>query len=253
MMRLKSLLSLTVLTIALPLEFTLSPIARSHPDNFWVISQAFRSPNRGAPPGGAGGGSRGSQCGAETVYMPLVPKDEIGLTVEANPTVLVYVPEAKTRQIVLTLFSRNGTTETQVGESVTFKTSGNSGIISVNLPATPDNGLKVDKLYRWEMEIECNPDEPSANLTIGGWVQRVPKTGDLANLNTNSTPTDYANNGIWYDAVASAAKFRNEQPDNPKIMADWEKLLSSVGLADVAKANIIECCTVEEDSTTSSR
>lgn len=253
----KSLLSLTTISLTLPLGFAFSP-ALSNPaqeiGNSWLISQAFRSTGRGIPPGAAGGGTRGSLCGGTKPYVPLVPKGEVGLTLAAYPKLFVYVPEGTARQIKLRLFSRDGEDETEVGE-INFQTSGQPGIVNIGFPVSQANnkfGLKIDQLYRWEAEIVCeSDDDPSGNLTIEGWVQRVSPSGAFANLGTNNTPADYANKGIWYEALAGAAKLYKDKPNDPKVKADWEKLLSSVGLNEVATGRVIDCCTVQSSNTSS--
>jgi Domain of Unknown Function (DUF928) len=254
MIRKKSLCQIAAVSVALPLGLIISSgffnTARSNPlTNTWEISQAFQSPNRGAPPGGAGGGTRGNSCLGNKKFVPLVPTGQIGLTLQEHPTFLVYVPEVPQQEVTLTLLSRDGEKETPLGEPVTFTTPRKGGIISINLPPTEANRLKVDQLYRWEIQIICNPDDPSGNMIVQGWVQRVDKKGSFANLGSNSTPADYAKTGVWYEALAGAAKRRQDEKNSPAAIADWEKLLSSVGLNEVAKAPLVDCCKVENNPT----
>lgn len=255
----KTLLGLTTVSVAL-LGLTNSLIARSNPNqkiaNAWEISQAFQSPNRGIPPGTRGGGTRGSSScvNSSKPYMALVPKNEIGLTLQEYPKFFVYVPEAQAREIKLTLIKRDGEEEEEIG-TMNFTTSGKIGIVSVTFPSSKQNssggnqfGLALNQLYRWKMEIECDPDDPSGNQTIDGWVERVSPTGALANLGKNSTPADYAKNGIWYEALAGAAQLYNNKPNDPKVKADWETLLNSVGFSNVAKEPLINCCTIQSNT-----
>jgi Domain of Unknown Function (DUF928) len=253
MVRKKSLFQMIAVSAALPVGLIISAgffhTARSNPlTNSWEISQAFQSPNRGTPPGGAGGATRGNSCLGNKKVVPLVPSNQIGLTLQENPTYLVYVPENLENQVTLTLLSRQGEKENIVGEPVSFTAPSKGGIISISLPATEANKLKVDQLYRWEIQITCDPDDPSGNLIVQGWVQRVDKKGAFANLGNNSTPADYAKTGVWYEALAGAAKRRQDERNNPAAIADWEKLLNSVGLNEVAKAPLVDCCKVENNT-----
>jgi Domain of Unknown Function (DUF928) len=254
----KSWLGFATVSVALPLGFAVSPMALSNTltkesaHSSWEISQAFQSPNRNAPPGAAGGGTRGGACLLEdgkqqAAFVPLIPKGQVGLTLSEYPTFLIYVPEGPKREVSLMLLHRDGEREREVA-SVIFTSPGQPGIISVSLPKTPENKLKVDQLYRWEMEVVCDPSDPSGNMSVDGWIQLVPRNGVLANLGVNSTPADYAKNGIWYEAVASAAKLRRDKPNDPKVRTDWERLLNSVGLNTVVTASFVDCCTVEQNN-----
>ena len=256
----KRLLGLTTVSLALPLGLILSPIAQSNPTqklgNAWEISQAFQSPNNRIPPGTRGGGTRGSNSCANSSkpYMALVPQNQIGLTLEEYPKFFVYVPETESREIKLTLMKWDGQEEEEIGR-VTFTTSGKPGIVSVSFPQSQQNssggkkfGLEVNQLYRWEIEIGCDPDDPSGNQTVAGWVERVSPTGPLANLRKNSTPADYAKNGIWYEALAGAAQLYKDKPNDPKVKADWETLLNSVGFSNIAKETVIDCCRIQSNT-----
>jgi len=80
----KLLLPLASIGLVLPLGWAIEPsfstIAKSNSleqqiPNTWEISQAFKSPNRGAPPAAGGGGTRGtcSQDPEDAYYVPLSP------------------------------------------------------------------------------------------------------------------------------------------------------------------------------------
>ena len=256
----KTLLGLTTVSVALPLGLTLSPIALSNPiekiQNSWEISQAFQSPNNGVPPGTRGGGTRGGPACSNTSkpYMALVPNNQIGLTLEEYPKFFVYVPETEAREIKLTLMKWDGEGEEEVGR-VRFTTSGKAGIISVSFPQPNQNNpeknkfaLALNQVYKWEVEIDCVADALGENQTVEGWVQRVAPAGNLANLGKNSTPADYAKNGIWYEALAGAAQLYKNKPNDPKVKADWETLLSSVGFSNIAKEPMIDCCTIQTNT-----
>lgn len=275
----KLLLPLASIGLILPLGLTIEPsfsaIEKSNSvvqeiPNAWEIAQAFKSPNRGAPPSAGGGGTRGTceQDPEDAYYVPLSPIGQVGLTVSEYPTFFMYVPEAPARTIQLSILARKDENTEEPVTSVTFTTPRKAGIISISIPTNPKNSLKVGQLYRWEMEIICNRIDRSGNAAMEGFIERVSKDGidaNLANAKETDLPTIYAERGIWYESLASALKLRAANPNNPKVMADWEKLLTSVNLnpeaenADdrpnnkfdvnkIVKADILNCCTPENNS-----
>jgi Domain of Unknown Function (DUF928) len=50
----------------------------------------------------------------------------------------------------------------------------------------------------------------------------------------------YAANQIWYDAVNSLAELRHKNSSDRLLAEDWNQLLKSVGLEDLATAPIVK-------------
>jgi hypothetical protein len=50
----------------------------------------------------------------------------------------------------------------------------------------------------------------------------------------------YAENGIWQDALSNLAAARRANPNDTDLAADWESLLDSVALPEIAKEPIVE-------------
>jgi len=180
----------------------------------------------------------------------------------------MYVPEAPARTIQISILARKDENTEEPVSSVTFTTPRKAGIINIPMPVDAKKSLKVGQQYRWEIEIVCNRIDRSGNAAMEGFIERVPKEqigADLGNAKDTDLPTIYANQGIWYDSLASSLKLRASNPNNPKVMADWEKLITSVNLnpeaknaADhpdnkfdvnrIVKADILNCCTPENNS-----
>ena len=268
----KLLLPLASIGLVLPLGWPIKPSFSSNSlgqqiPNTWEIAQAFKSPNRGAPPPAGGGGTRGTceQDPEDAYYVPVSPIGQVGLTVSEYPTFFIYVPEAPARTIQLSILARKDENTEEPVTSVTFRTPRKAGIITISIPPNPKNGLKVGQQYRWEMEIVCNRIDRSGNAAMEGFIERVSQDQigvNLANAKDADLPTIYANQGIWYESLASAIKLRASNPNNSKLMADWEKLITSVNLNPeaesaedhpdnkfdvnrIVKADILNCCTPE--------
>ncbi|WP_323374605.1 DUF928 domain-containing protein [Nostoc commune] len=44
----------------------------------------------------------------------------------------------------------------------------------------------------------------------------------------------YAQKGIWYEALATLAELRQKNPEDAALKAEWQNLLGSISLDDVA-------------------
>ena len=198
-------------------------------------------PNAGAPGSRRrGGASRTGSCPAVaqplTALVPTVKDAVWGLTTAANPTLWFYVPYAlnATHPAEFALLDdRNQYVyQTTLANAQTDAT----GIVEVALPSTVS--LEVGKPYRWALTVNCGAD--SSVFVIGG-IQRVASpsgiSGDAAaSLDRASlyAASFYAENGIWFDALTIVAELRQAKPNDAAIAAEWQSLLQSATLEDVA-------------------
>jgi hypothetical protein len=115
------------------------------------------------------------------------------------------------------------------------------GLVRVDLPSHAPE-LKVGETYRWYLSIICDPNGSSANLHVGGWVQRVALTDNLrqqlAKIPVGDRPYLYARAGLWHETLASLMELRQAQPNNASLQADWASLLQIEGLDRVAQEPI---------------
>ncbi len=168
----------------------------------------------------------------------LVPED-MGLTVSNSPTFWFYIPynsqEVQTGQFVL---------QDEEGERdiyrTTFNFSATPGIVSIPLPDNLPKSLEIERPYLWLFLVFCNPEDTDANVVLEGYVQRV-------NGNSNfQIYSDYANKGIWHDALSDLAERRRREPQEPKLKGYWKKLLKAAGLESFAEEPILPCCIPEK-------
>lgn len=200
-----------------------------------------------------GGGVRGLYCSVRGDDLKgLVPgqnQDLVGKTVSKTPTLYWYIPEmskedeespvaAKTGELLVLDEEGN---EVYFAE---FPLPASPAIIKHEIPASA--GLEEGKKYQWLMAIVCNPDDRSSNEAVMGELRVVGEEPTLENaLASAKTALEqaeaYAQAQIWHDTVDSLAKERN------KYKEEWEELLASVGLPiEIARAEVIDCCEVEE-------
>lgn len=249
---------------------------RAEPYPEWQVSLKFPvSGSIGQPEDGTVSGGIRGHCFEKdkenqihlTALMPIrnklnhlieIPANQT-LTVAANPTFFVYVPEttAKSAEFLLLDEQNNQVYETTL-ELPTVLSSDDPkssvstpGIVKLNLPANVS--LEIGQNYHWFFSLNCmtsdgdvNGDvngDASGNLFVNGWVQRTELTPELKRKIEQAKILEqaqlYAMAGIWSETLMLAYQLRSSKPD------EWEQLLKSVGLTEIAQAHFLECCTPE--------
>lgn len=240
----KSLLSLGLPAItmcqALVIFFGLPPQLplQSYPES--QVSIKFPPTNkRGAPSRTEGGGTRGPSC-TQQGEMPLtvlMPGNNVGTTVAANPTFFLYVPKTPIKSVEFVVVDDK---ENEVYKS-TFALSGAPGIVQLSLPATVS--LEIGKNYMWQLALICDPLDRSQDKFIRGFSRRAKLTPALKTELEQAALLEkaklYAQAKIWHETLTTLAQLRSSRP------AEWEELLKSVGLEAIAQAPFVKCCTAE--------
>lgn len=191
------------------------------------------------------GGNRGNCPKVDVPLTALIPATNLGKTVDGKPIFWFYIPyEMKyIRQATFSLLEENQ--NPVLSEPISIALSGTPGLIGVTLPTTV-NELEIDREYHWFLEIECNAENSSQNLSqdslnnpyVHGWVKRVAPIPGIA-------PNDYrayAEQGIWYNVLTPLAQMRQQDPQNPTLQRDWEALLKSVELESLTDVSLVNCC-----------
>jgi hypothetical protein len=262
--------SLAILLSPALVIFSSLPVGlRAEPYPEWKVSLQFPvEQGIGQPGGGAIGGATRGSCSKKnqqnqmplTGLMPIrnklnqrirVPANQT-LTVAANPTFFVYVPEttAKSAEFLLSDEQDNEVYQTTLrlptvlSSDVPTSSVSTPGIVRVSLPANVS--LETGKNYRWVFALNCiAPDgDLSGNLYVEGWIQRTELSPDLKTKVEQATPLEqaklYATARIWPETLMLASQLRSSKPD------EWEELLNSVGLTEIAQAPFIEYPTPEQ-------
>jgi len=205
----------------------------------------FNPPRGGAPSQTRGGASRGDiACSRDATsrqeqqFVALTPTSNYGLTLADRPTFLAYIPPTTAHEAFFVLKGEDG----QVYYQNTLPIPSEGGVMRLPLPEAAPS-LEVGKSYQWGMAILCSgrlrPDSPF----ISSWIQRTALDAALVNRLNTVSPIEraalYGANGIWYDALATLADLRMQQPENTTFSSTWETLLNSVELNRVATAPLL--------------
>jgi hypothetical protein len=195
---------------------------------------------QGLPLRRVGGGTRG---GCELVssdrMVALIPERTIGKTAKSNPKFYFYIPEnTEGKQIEFVLRDKN---DNLVYER-TFTSNGKSGIFSVELPADKISLLAANDNYHWYLSMLCNPTNRSQDIVLEGFIQRVELDGTTQQKLQQATPLErvnlYQTANLWYDAIDTLAELKLNSPKTIT-NSEWQNLLDSVGLADIAQKPLI--------------
>ncbi|MGL5081462.1 MAG: DUF928 domain-containing protein [Microcoleaceae cyanobacterium] len=218
------------------------------PQNALLLTSSFDGYGRTWPGNRQGGGSRGN-CPATTLPLTaLIPPNNFGLTVSASPTLWFYVPYKSTQVYQAELILLDQNQRSVLKQPITIQLSETPGIISVSLSSTLVS-LEPNQEYHWFFELVCDPEHPSKNPRVDGWIQPVEPTSELrtqlSNDLTEKNYNAYITHGIWYDALTLINQLLLEKPQSVELMQEKSSLLKSVGLDQIADAPIIRCCQVE--------
>jgi hypothetical protein len=182
-----------------------------------------------------------------------------GYTLEEQPEFWFYVPYvADSGSTEATERSRQRAADTspeedshiRIGKFALLDEGRNliaSHLVAIELLSSPrlvafqlPNSLEPNQLYNWHFSIVCEPEKPSRNPVVRGWVERLESTPALATALQTASPTQryltYAENGIWLEAVSELVAIRQRfLPMNPmqreQIQQDWFDLLVSVNIS----------------------
>ncbi|MEG4856874.1 DUF928 domain-containing protein [Microcoleus sp. K1-B6] len=171
----------------------------------------------------------------------LVPKNKMGRTVSDYPTFFFYLPQTEAKSAEFILQDKSG--KQIYKQDLTI--SNVSGVIGVSIPANQNvPPLEVGKSYRWNFTVICDSQDRSADQIELGTVRRVELSEDIRRQLDQADPRQktviYAENGIWQDALSTLAAARRDQPNDTTFKADWESLLDSVKLGEIANEPIVQ-------------
>lgn len=163
------------------------------------------SSDRGSVNSTLSGGRRGTtsvSCPAEnntTQLALMVPDDQSRLlTTKANPTLAWHVTTDRPVSVTLHI------SDPEIANPIYTQTVDidKTTIVSVTLPES--KSLTTEKKYRWTVFVSC-PGKHSTEISARSFVEYIDNRESLGvnNLPSLEQASNYANQGIWYDAIAA--------------------------------------------------
>jgi len=207
-------------------------------------------PPKDPPPGGRvlGGAKRGLCPQVKTDLTALVPFTQEpstitnvwSLTTAAHPTFWFYVPYSQNF-----VYPVEFVVEDQASKQIYQKAialPNQPGIMSISLPADTAP-LAVNKQYRWFFTVYCDQNKQSPPVYVEGVVKRVNLNPAITQQLQKATPLQqfaiYAQHGIWHEAITTLAQLLRKNPQDPTLETQWQDLLTSIHLGNVAKEPIL--------------
>ena len=200
-------------------------------------------PNRRTPGATRGGCTQGIKpTTAPTTEMnpltALVPEMAPQLTTEGKPIFFFYIPQTSAQELELAILDEND----NLLDKNTIKPPIKAGIVSIS-PSADMLPLQVGKTYHWSFSVICDPQDRSGSLVVQGSIQRINPDPNLTIELKKAKPQEraalYATAGLWQDSLATLAELRRDRPRDPEVKTDWEELLKSVGLEQIAQQPIV--------------
>ena len=173
----------------------------------------------------------GPHCSLDKTHRltTLVPHSRNGWTTSESPTFYWSVPKNTYEDARFDLYEGEGDSQRQV-YSKEFSIKGNAGVASSIYLSDPLPPLSIGREYRWVLVLVC-PDSPSRNVFAEGWIQRMALAPKVSKQLAQARPEDrlkfYAEAGIWYDAVHELAQLRQAQPQDRRLIEEWNELMNS--------------------------
>jgi Domain of Unknown Function (DUF928) len=212
----------------------------------WEANQYQPPAGLGTPTRTTGAGTRSPISGCPVIGKPLtalLPSNRFGATVAPYPSFFVYIPAVSSATAPLPVeFLLEDASGNEVYKA-NFQTNGKAGIISLNLPTKAGLApLEVGQDYKWSFSIICQVSERSTDTSVEGGVRRVALNSTLSTQLKQASRQKqvelYAEAEIWQDALATLVQLRRDYPNDPAITQSWSKLLTAVGLENLAQESL---------------
>lgn len=196
----------------------------------------YQPPADAKPGGRIDGTVRGHQGDVPTVFV-LAPKDHIGLTMEAQPSLYWYLSEPTTHPLTFTMTTAEAI---QPLVEMVLDPPREAGVQEIDLKKL-GMILKTGLTYRWFITLTLDPDSPSSDIVAGASVERVNFVeAQLIYLPAAQArdPVALAKAGLWYDTLEAVSQQIQDLPDDEHLRQQRAALLEQVDLPQVARDDL---------------
>ncbi len=203
----------------------------------------FQPPEQGVPGRREGGGTRGLACPTATnALTALIPQSTMGQTISEKPTFFYYLPAAIDKTVQFELADERD--KTLYKKSFRMVTS-RAGVVSVSLGSDGESpALEVGKNYKLYFTIKCSAKNYRDEVLVSGWINRTAlaptvKTELDRSPDRRAQLTIFAQQGLWYEYLATLAQLRMESPSDASLAIKWSEVLSSVELGNISQEPLV--------------
>lgn len=153
-------------------------------------------------------------------------------TTSKFPTFWFYVPY-NSQEIKSLEFLISNKAETKTIYETSVQLQDKPGIIKITIPQKQDYSLKINKTYRWYLNLKCEPStENEPDQVVKGWVRREP---------ANSKEE------IWHDYINNLAELYFSNQQNPEFNHHWNVLLKAIGKEWVIQEKFVSSEQIKEE------
>jgi hypothetical protein len=167
--------------------------------------------------------------GQETRLIALVPEGQGIVTTVDTPAIAFYIPPTCTETMRFSLheIEKNKSYETLLS------TPTSSGIISLKFSSLKNfPRLEIGKHYEWKLTLIPDPRDPSANFSVNGFIKREQSLSET-------------NQSFWLETIAELLNTRQTKPQQSNIKAEWDDLMTWVGLDAIRDRPLISNFTIK--------
>jgi hypothetical protein len=187
-------------------------------------------PDLGFPARRMGAGTRGM---GRMASVQILAPDHLGYTTLEQPTLYWYLAEPTTTRIEFTIRDE-ASVEPLLERELPAPAQG--GIQALRLA---DHGVRLrpGTRYLWFVSLVADPGRRSKDFTVGAWIARLVPDAALRERLAAAGGGEaqiYAQNGLWYDAIASLSVRIAGAPADLLLLERRAALLEQVGLSEVA-------------------
>ena len=185
----------------------------------------YQPPRRGAPARDRVGAGITRGATARPTPLALAP-DHVGLTVSASPSLFWHIDAPPGEGVALIFSITDDTSVTPLAEVGLDAPSG-AGIQRLRLA---DHGIELapETEYMWSIALVADADNRSEDVVSTGFIRRVARPEALVTGSRDGV--DFAQAGIWYDALEALSDDVDDQPDDRKARFLRSALLRQVKL-----------------------
>lgn len=193
---------------------------------------------------------REEQClqGNPPLLVALLPETNVGFTTVESPRFFWFMPQTTAQVVEFTLYEGDATLpKRRLVYERRLDVPQASGIMSLQLPTDGRTRPKLSsgKDYHWTLSLVCNPNNRQQNISVEGWVRRVSVNRNLNRQLSRANERDhislYAENGLWFDLIATLAELRCTRPEDEQLTQQWIGYFEAVNLPEIADRPLLFC------------